>query len=269
MDFLFNIIVSLLIVVFVLALIASGAKFGKRRRRSRTYSSRRYSPEEKGSIGENKVSLILKGNVFKEHYLINDLILTDGVGNSSQIDHIFINENGVWVIETKTYSGKIYGEANQTKWVQSINYGHSNHKFYNPIKQNATHVYRIAQAIGNHYPIHSLVVFIDADISDVHEKNVINLNRLYGTVWNDYRNVRILSSYEMKQIYDCLNRLKNNQILTSEEHVKNIDKMQKNIDMGICPRCGAFLVVRKGKNGEFYGCKNYPKCKFTKEIDKS
>ena len=28
-----------------------------------------------------------------------------------------------------------------------------------------------------------------------------------------------------------------------------------------CPRCGSALVKRKGKNGEFWGCKSYPKCR--------
>ncbi len=33
-----------------------------------------------------------------------------------------------------------------------------------------------------------------------------------------------------------------------------------------CERCGAKLTLRKGKYGEFYGCSNYPRCKFTKNI---
>ena len=31
----------------------------------------------------------------------------------------------------------------------------------------------------------------------------------------------------------------------------------------ICPYCKTDLVLRKGKYGEFYGCSNYPKCKYT------
>lgn len=33
-----------------------------------------------------------------------------------------------------------------------------------------------------------------------------------------------------------------------------------------CPRCGSKLVKRNGNYGEFYGCKNYPTCRFTKKI---
>ena len=35
-----------------------------------------------------------------------------------------------------------------------------------------------------------------------------------------------------------------------------------------CPKCGGFLVIRKSRAGEeFYGCENYPKCKFTKPME--
>ena len=34
----------------------------------------------------------------------------------------------------------------------------------------------------------------------------------------------------------------------------------------ICERCGSKMVLRKGKFGEFYGCRNYPKCNFTINI---
>lgn len=35
----------------------------------------------------------------------------------------------------------------------------------------------------------------------------------------------------------------------------------------ICPRCGYNLVLRNGKYGNFFGCSNYPKCRFTKPIE--
>lgn len=33
-----------------------------------------------------------------------------------------------------------------------------------------------------------------------------------------------------------------------------------------CPRCDSYLIVKKGKRGEFYGCYNYPECKWTESI---
>lgn len=31
----------------------------------------------------------------------------------------------------------------------------------------------------------------------------------------------------------------------------------------VCAKCGALMVLRDGKNGQFYGCTNFPKCKYT------
>ena len=36
----------------------------------------------------------------------------------------------------------------------------------------------------------------------------------------------------------------------------------------VCPNCGAELVYRKGKFGEFVGCSNYPTCNYIKEKEK-
>ncbi len=34
-----------------------------------------------------------------------------------------------------------------------------------------------------------------------------------------------------------------------------------------CPKCGSDLVLRKSVYGSFYGCSNYPKCKYTEETN--
>ena len=34
----------------------------------------------------------------------------------------------------------------------------------------------------------------------------------------------------------------------------------------LCPRCGGRLVERKGKFGSFYGCEEFPRCRFTRNI---
>ena len=34
---------------------------------------------------------------------------------------------------------------------------------------------------------------------------------------------------------------------------------------GLCPRCGGKLVLRHGTYGDFYGCSNYPACRYTLE----
>lgn len=40
----------------------------------------------------------------------------------------------------------------------------------------------------------------------------------------------------------------------------------KSPPLGKCPQCGGNLIERKSKFGKFYGCSNYPKCRFTKKL---
>jgi len=35
---------------------------------------------------------------------------------------------------------------------------------------------------------------------------------------------------------------------------------------GKCPVCGNLLVKRNGKYGEFYGCKDFPRCRYARNI---
>lgn len=49
-------------------------------------------------------------------------------------------------------------------------------------------------------------------------------------------------------------------IRLAEKETKSVAKLEK------CPQCDGNLVERKGKYGKFYGCSNYPKCKFTRKI---
>jgi len=49
---------------------------------------------------------------------------------------------------------------------------------------------------------------------------------------------------------------------------KNIKSLKVAKPTGeVCPKCGAELLLRKGRYGEFIACSNYPKCKYTKNTD--
>ena len=48
--------------------------------------------------------------------------------------------------------------------------------------------------------------------------------------------------------------------ITGDKDVENIT-----ISNNICPKCGGTLKEREGKYGKFYGCSNYPRCKYTKK----
>lgn len=45
--------------------------------------------------------------------------------------------------------------------------------------------------------------------------------------------------------------------------------LQKEISVDVCPVCSGELVKRNGKFGEFYGCSNFPRCRYTRNARKS
>lgn len=224
------------------------------------------SPEAIGARGENRVAKILGDTIAGQQYVINNLLFTDASGRSCQIDHVFINRFGIWVIETKNYAGQIYGEENQREWTQVLAYGNTKNKFYNPIKQNITHIYRLSEVLKvKPSYFHNIVVFSErSDISNITSGNVISIHQLKSIKFRDTGIV--LSMETMEYCYNRLRELQENSHVSKEEHINQIHDMQANINRGICPRCGAKLVLRNGQNGEFYGCSNYPRCKFTKNI---
>ena len=53
-----------------------------------------------------------------------------------------------------------------------------------------------------------------------------------------------------------------------KEHIKyakEVAELKKENSIGKCPKCGSPLVLRTGKYGEFLGCSNYPRCRYTQE----
>lgn len=222
------------------------------------YGERDVSAEVRGTRGENSVRRIIGDTIENQQYVINGIIVSNE-GKTSQIDHVVINQCGVFVIETKNYSGEIYGSEKQREWTQVLSYGKVKNKIYNPLKQNASHVYNVRKIVGN-LPIRSLVVFVQNNTSHIHSANVIPLSALRNTL---QCGDNVLSPAQMRTAYDAL--LASRTEITIEQHVCNIKEQQRNIELGICPRCGGKLVLRNGKYGKFWGCSNYPKCKFIKK----
>jgi hypothetical protein len=109
--------------------------------RKKKRDSTPYGIEAQGQEGEALVSKRLNQIFGKNNRLINNLTLIDEkTGMSHQIDHVEICSKGIFCIETKNYSGKVYGEENSEQWME---YQRGKKvTFYNPIKQNMTHADR-------------------------------------------------------------------------------------------------------------------------------
>lgn len=247
------IIAAIIVVIAIILIIVISVK------------SRRHR-ENKGEQGERLVAEVLGKTVKGKQYVINDILFENQSEQSCQIDHVYINKHGIWVIETKNYSGIIYGQENWHEWTQVLAGGHTKNKFYNPIRQNTTHINRLSKYLEVKDIFNCAVVFLsNADISNIESDKVYSIDTLQSikTKSTDIH----LTAEQMEYYYKKLLELKKSNTVNIKQHVKNIHKMQQKIERGICPCCGKKLELRDGENGKFYGCSNFPRCKFTKKID--
>ena len=219
----------------------------------------------KGKRGELRVASLLSHLPDKDYKVINDLLIQSG-GHSTQIDHVVVSVFGVFVIETKYYKGWIYGGENSEYWTQNI-YGHK-YQLRNPLWQNQGHtktITRLLEGYGS-IPIFSVVAFsfqatlkVDHSLPVMYWWNVVPYIKRHKKVY--------LTETQAEEIYHTLlaanasDKVARKQHITSVKH--NQARRDKTVANGKCPRCGGNLVLRNGRYGRFYGCSNYPSCKYS------
>lgn len=54
--------------------------------------------------------------------------------------------------------------------------------------------------------------------------------------------------------------------IMNQKCYEEMGKLQANQKLELCPKCGGELRKRNGKFGEFFGCSNYPACRYTRNI---
>lgn len=223
-------------------------------------------PMWKGKFSENLVYHKML-ELPDEYTIFNDLLFQSN-GRSTQIDHIVVSPYGVFVIETKGYKGWIMGGENAEYWTQVIY--KSKHQFYNPIRQNEGHVRFLRHLLKSsvHIPIIPIVVFNDSADIKVNITNHIVVNRcdLTESILS-YRTPllnQVTIDWIVTTIYASCSMAEKEDLKQHKRHVRNQQRRSSQmIQQGICPKCGGRLISRQGKYGQFYGCSNYPSCKFT------
>jgi restriction system protein len=112
---------------------------------------------------QNRGEELLRNTIIKQlpsssWHLLNNVTLKT-VDGTTQIDHILVSRFGVFVIETKHYTGWLFGDAKSKQWTQVI-YG-TKHRFQNPLHQNYKHLKAVQELLDFLSPeqIIGLVVF--------------------------------------------------------------------------------------------------------------
>lgn len=200
-----------------------------------------------------------------EYPRFHDLIIPSSNG-TTQLDHIVVSKYGVFIVETKSHKGWIFGDEKQRNWTQVL--FKKKFSFQNPLRQ----VYRqkkvLAEFLGiEETRVFSIVYFNGNCLLKTDLPNNVMTSCL-DTYIRSYTE-QIFNDEEVIEISNKIESLKKNSNLKLVDHLESL--RSRHNSMVTCPRCGGKLlrkVARRGKNagGEFLGCMNYPKCRFTRSL---
>ena len=114
-----------------------------------------------------------------------------GPTDESEVDVLLLHETGLYVIESKNYSGWIFGSEGQRQWTQTLE-GGKKERFYNPIMQNRAHVRALAACLGvEREQMRSYVVFSErCTLKKVPDNAIVSIHdgvRPRGTVFDEAR----------------------------------------------------------------------------------
>ena len=176
----------------------------------------------KGKIGEYRVSKAILINFDVESYrLINDVTLSTEHG-TTQIDHIVVSRNGIFVIETKNLRGKIFGSNSDYKWTQKI--GKSTYKFYSPLKQNSKHLDVLSSSLLiERSKFVSMVVFVGATVETAYKLPItITTLKSMPKLISSYT-YKTLTTDEIDQVVNKIESIRRKPgLITDLSHVLNL-----------------------------------------------
>lgn len=185
-----------------------------------------------GKYGEYLTYKYLKNFESSGAKFLFNAYIPKGDGETTEIDVLMICTKGVFVFESKNYSGWIFGNENQKNWYQTLPAGKGrSHKeqFYNPIMQNNSHIKYLKVLIGEQVPMRSIIVFSDRctlksiqiksnDISVINRYNVAPIvSGICNQIPDD-----LLSESDIADLYTKLYPYTQVEAIAKAQHITNI-----------------------------------------------
>lgn len=261
-----------------------------------THIPYRKAHSDEGHFGEYLTYKRLKSLKGYKRFLFNVYIPKDD-GTFTEADVIMLHESGIYVFESKNYSGWIFGSETQKNWTQTLPSGRKKSKkivFLNPILQNKVHVKWLQAYLNSdaNLPFYSYIVFSERCelkkvtlTSDNH--SVIKRNDILQAVSaKASKSGKLLTQSKIEALFKQLYPLTQVNDTIKASHVQTIQSkyhepvsaqteisatpIQKET-IKVCPRCGQNMVLRTAKKGsnagqQFYGCSGYPHCRYIEKL---
>lgn len=131
------------------------------------YYLRRYRVYNGGWVGEKQVTKLLSSRLNDDYFLLNDLHLRNGGGD---IDHIVLGPSGVFVLETKNWSGEITCRGDEWQRAGKRNFKSSPSL---QVKRNAA---KIKHVIDSSPSLKLLGVWVEGIVVFTNNRATLHLN---------------------------------------------------------------------------------------------
>lgn len=213
-------------------------------------------------------------------YFFRNLYLPTVTGRTTEIDLVMVHESGIYVFESKDFSGWIFGSQSHQYWTQTLPGKWHAHKtrFFNPLLQNAAHIRHLRRILNiEGLPYYSYIVFSNRCVfKDIHVESghtVLHLADLRQSVIKQIMMPGAhIPSPTIESICRQVESFTNVPPIVKQAHIEQLRKDAANNHANLCPCCGAPLIRRIAKRGPntgspFWGCSRYPDCRFTKPYE--
>ncbi len=156
---------------------------------------------DRGAYGEYLTKYMFGSIDFNGyHKVLSNLYLPHRNG-TTEIDILLIHEKGIYVLESKNYSGWIFGSEKQVQWTQSLGKT-KKERFYNPIMQNRTHIRALSKLLEiDKTVIRSYIVFserceLKKIPEDTEEYTILKRNKLIEELARELKTRSVIYTHE-------------------------------------------------------------------------
>lgn len=222
----FTNIIIIAAAIVILSIIAAIVFYKKRNKKTHVNNvDESKSRQMIGDEGEQEVAKILEDAKVSNHYrVINNVLLFGGTNKSTQIDHIVIGRPGIYIIETKNYSGDIYVEEGDD-WYQKSDIEKACISFNSPENQNLCHMYRLAEAIGlttNKYTTLITAFPNDTKIHNNTKMKVLHFDEILHELFSHV--AHNIPDATVDEIYDLINKANTMNNENLRKHIARISR---------------------------------------------
>lgn len=182
---------------------------------------------DKGNYGEFLTFTKLE-KLSDQNKLLTNLYIPRDDGTTTEVDLVMISPTGIYVFESKNYSGWIFGDEKNKNWTQTLENGQKN-RFYNPIWQNKAHINALKAVLNlNDDAFKSYIIFSERctlkkiNVTSPNVK-VIKRDQLIKNVKKDIKALpEIFTSDEVNKIYSSLQKYTNVDEDIKQAHIEAI-----------------------------------------------